>query len=90
MNASPSSKKPDCFGALDTVFPKASDGLRHTPETCLACSHKTECLKTALKGRNGLELKNDHIDKAYNSGMITFFERWSQKKHIKSKLKKNK
>ncbi len=88
MNTFPSPKKPDCFGALNTVFPKSPDGLRHTPETCLECYHKTECLKTALRGKDGLELKSDHIDKAYNSGMLTFFERWSQKKYIKNKIKK--
>jgi len=75
-------KQPECFGQIDTVFPKGEDGLRHSPETCLECPHKTECLRTGLKGKAGLKVHAEHVDRSYDSGMIGFVERWSQKKAI--------
>ena len=76
-------KKPECFGQLDTVFPMGEDGLRHSPETCLECQHKTDCLRTGLKGNAGLAVHEEHVDRSYNSGVIGFAQRWSQKKAIK-------
>lgn len=76
------SKRPECFGLLDTVFPMGEDGLRHSPETCLECLHKTDCLRTGLKGEAGLKVHEEHVDRSYDSGMIGFVERWSQKKAI--------
>jgi len=73
---------PDCFAQLETVFPMGKDGFRNTPETCLACRHKTECLRMAIQGRDGLKVREEQIDRAYNSGMIGFLERWSKKKAI--------
>ena len=73
---------PDCFAQLETVFPMGKDGLRNTPETCLACLHKTECLRMAIQGRDGFKVREEQIDRAYNSGMIGFLERWSKKKVI--------
>ena len=73
---------PDCIGCLETVFPLGEDGLRNTPEKCLACCHKTECLRMAIQGRDGLKVREEQIDRAYKSGMIGFFERWSKKKAI--------
>ena len=72
-------KQPECFGQLDTVFPKGEDGLRHSPETCLKCLHKTDCLRTGLKGEAGLKVHEEHVDRSYDSGMIGFVERWSKK-----------
>ena len=74
--------KPECFGQLDTVFPLGEDGLRHSPEACLECPHKTDCLRTGLKGKAGLKVHQEHIDRSYDSGMIGFVERWSKKKSI--------
>ena len=79
---------PDCFAQLDTVFPMGEDGLRITPETCLVCRHKTECLRMAIQGRDGLKVREEQIDRAYNSGMIGFLERWSKKKSDRSSKKK--
>ena len=73
---------PDCFGQLDTVFPKAKDGLRHTPEECLDCPEKVECLRTAVQGKNGVVVREEKLDRAYASGHIGFLERWSRKKKI--------
>ncbi|QTA93525.1 hypothetical protein [Desulfonema magnum] len=80
-------KYPSCFGVLDIVFPKGEDDLRHTPEDCLACEHKTECLKTAMGRSDGLKVREEVIDRAYDSGMISFLERWSKKKVIHRKKK---
>jgi len=75
-------KQPECFAQLETVFPMGKDGLRNTPDTCLACLHKTECLRAAVKGRDGLKVREEQIHRAYDSGMIGFLERWSKKKAI--------
>jgi uncharacterized membrane protein YdjX (TVP38/TMEM64 family) len=75
-------KRPECFGDLDTVFPLGEDGLRHSPETCLECPHKTDCLRTGLKGKAGLKVHQEHVDRSYDSGMIGFMERWSKNKAI--------
>ena len=80
-------RPPACFARLETVFPMGKDGLRNTPEICLACRHKTECLRTAMQGRDGLKVREEQIDRAYNSGMIGFLERWSKKKAIDRKKK---
>ena len=74
--------KPQCFGDLDIVFPLQVDGLRVTPEDCLCCVRKTECLRAAMANRNGLRVREEMLDRAYRGGMIGFFQRWSQKKNI--------
>lgn len=80
-------EKPSCFGSLDTVFPVAGQGLRQTPEGCMPCACKTACLKTALEGSDGLEVREACIDRAYASGMMTFWERWSYKKDLQRRIK---
>jgi hypothetical protein len=79
---------PKCFGELDTVFPKAKDGLRNTPDACLECLHKTACLRSAMRGAGGVKVRDEIVDRAYDSGMMSFFERWSKKKELKRKLEK--
>lgn len=81
---------PACFADLDQVFPKGEDGLRHSPESCLPCFYKTECLRCALEGKEGLASKEELTDRAYSAGMIGFFERWSRKKALQRKMKCNK
>lgn len=81
-------KYPSCFGALEVVFPQAEDGLRKSPESCLVCVHKTACLRTAMGQSGGLEVREEFVDRAYNSGVIGFFERWSKKKGIHRKRTK--
>jgi hypothetical protein len=76
---------PPCFGRLDMVFPMQADGLRHTPDACLACPHKTACLRAAAAGRDGLKLAEEKIDRAYSAGAMGFFQRWHQKKSIARK-----
>jgi hypothetical protein len=81
--------RPGCFGCLETVFPKGPDGLRHSPETCLGCHHKTLCLRSALSDQNGVEVKSEMLDRAYNSGLVGFWKRWSMKKTLEGKKHKS-
>ena len=76
---------PDCFGRLDTVFPMGADGLRATPDTCMACAWKTSCLRAASRGKDGVKLDEEKVDRAYASGHMGFFERWSKRKALKRK-----
>ena len=73
---------PYCFGKLENVFPLAKDGLRHTPESCMVCFCKTECLRTAVKGPEGIKVKEERLKRADDSGTISFVERWSRKKAL--------
>ena len=78
---------PECFGIIDIVFPMGEDGLRATPETCFACPHKTQCLRTAMKGIHGYTVKEEFIDRAYSSGRMGFVERWAKKKDLHRRKK---
>jgi hypothetical protein len=81
---------PYCFGKVENVFPMGQDGLRGTPESCLPCYCKTDCLRSALENADGLKVKQEKIDRAYAAGMIGFLERWSQKKELDRKMKQQK
>jgi len=83
-------KHPYCFAKLEVVFPEGEDGLRCTPESCFPCYYKTECLREAMKGKEGLKVKDEMVDRAYNSGMIGFFKRWSDKKEFHRKMREKK
>jgi len=76
-----------CFGKLDVVFPTGKNGFRNTPETCLACFCKTECLRSAMNRPEGLKVRESAVDRAYEAGMMKFLERWSTKKNIHRKIK---
>ncbi|MCJ7830162.1 MAG: hypothetical protein MUP74_02125 [Desulfobacterales bacterium] len=76
---------PVCFGELETVFPKGADGLRTAPAGCLACRHKTECLRAAMKRPCGLKAHEEFVDRAYDAGMLSFMQRWSRKKDLHRK-----
>jgi len=83
-------QRPYCFGKLETVFPMTENGLRQSPESCMMCMYKTECLRTALKGAEGLAVREETVDRAYHSGVMGFWERWSEKKllHMKKKAER--
>ncbi|MFW6236907.1 MAG: hypothetical protein ACOC3F_00790 [Desulfosudaceae bacterium] len=78
------SHKP-CFGILDRVFPMQPDGLRETPAECLACPDKTACLAQAIHSKDGLQLTEEKVDRAYASGNMGFLERWARRKSIQQK-----
>jgi hypothetical protein len=88
MNNDPAGRQP-CFGDLSVVFPPAENGLRASPDTCLTCAYKTECLKTAMARESGLRVQEEMVTRAYESGVIGFFERWSRKKQLHERQKKN-
>ncbi len=80
--------KPECFGDLEQVFPMADDGLRHSPEHCIACAEKTACLRTAISGKNQAVVEEEKIDRAYTAGRIPFLERWARKKSLHNRRRK--
>jgi len=82
-------RKPDCYGVIDIVFPMHDDGLRHSPERCMVCVYKTECLRTAIKNPDGIQVQEELVDRSYESKNISFLQRWSKRKYI-SKIKKKK
>ena len=83
-------KFPPCFGELETVFPMGKNGLRNTPDTCLECLYKTKCLRSAIEGAGGLKVREEVIERAYQSGRISFLERWSRTKALQRMLKEKK
>lgn len=83
-------KPPACFGDLETVFPEGKDGLRISPESCMECHYKTDCLRTAMQGRAGIPVREAAVDRAYESGTISFIERWSRKKEFHRHRQKDK
>ena len=75
--------RPDCFGDLEKVFPMTQRGLRETPDDCMyLCACKTPCLKAAMAGTKGRDVKEELVERSEQAGMINFFERWSRKKQI--------
>jgi hypothetical protein len=80
---------PECFARLETVFPAGADGLRHTPRECLGCETKTECLRAAVAGEQGLAVHEERLKRAYQAGNVGFFERWARQKTLKGRRKKS-
>ncbi|PID73212.1 MAG: hypothetical protein CSB33_04635 [Desulfobacterales bacterium] len=78
-------ERPCCFADLETVFPMGEDGLRHSPPTCMYCHDKTDCLRQALSGQKGLKVREENLDRAWESGRMSFMERWSQRKLLHQK-----
>ena len=80
-------ERPYCFADLETVFPIGADGLRHSPESCMVCHCKTECLKEAIGSGSGDQVKAEMVDRAYDSGQVGFLERWSRRKALHRRSK---
>ena len=83
-------KYPPCFGDLEIVFPEGAEGLRHTPESCMICCYKTRCLRQAMAEGGGITVREEMVDRAYASGMVGFFERWSRKKALNAQRQRKK
>ncbi len=81
-------KFPPCYGDLETVFPMGDAGLRQSPESCMPCSYKTQCLRKAMAEKGGVSVREEIVDRAYASGRVSFFERWSRKKALSTKKNK--
>ena len=82
MKATRPDSRPYCFGRLDTVFPMGPDGLRATSESCMVCFCKTECLRQAMAGPDGDQVRQEHLRRAEAAGMVGFLGRWSRKKQL--------
>ena len=41
-----------------------------------------------MGGADGVKVREEIVDRAYDSGMMSFLERWSKKKDLKRKLRK--
>lgn len=78
---------PECFGSIETVFPMGPDGLRQTLAGCLACDVKTECLRSALKGPQGMVVLEERLARSYQAGHVGFIERWAQQKELDQRRK---
>jgi len=48
----------------------------------MVCFCKTECLRTAVKGPEGIKVEEERLKRADDSGTISFIERWSRKKAL--------
>jgi hypothetical protein len=51
----------------------------------MVCRCRTECLRTAVAGEEGLAVKEEALDRAYQAGMVGFLERWSRRKRLHQK-----
>ncbi len=78
---------PECFASIETVFPMGPDGLRQTPPACLECDLKTECLRSALGGQQGVAVHEERLARSYQAGQVGFIERWAQQKELKQRSK---
>ncbi len=65
-----------------------TDGLRHSPERCVVCYCKVECLKTAMAGDDGIKVKAELVDRNYEFGVSSFLERWAKRKTLVQQKKK--
>lgn len=80
-------ERPHCFADLEQVFPMGPEGLRSTPERCMVCYCKTECLRAAMSREEGVRVREEALDRAYAAGVLGFFERWSKKKAFQQERK---
>lgn len=78
-------ERPYCYGKIECVFPMGTRGLRETPESCMICYCKTECLRSAMQGEAGAQVREERVDRAYAAGIMGFFERWSRKKALRQR-----
>jgi hypothetical protein len=68
------------------VFPERENGFRESPQTCFNCLYKTDCLRAAMEALAGLKVREEQVDRAYNSGVIGFLRRWSHKKDLRRRM----
>jgi hypothetical protein len=73
---------PECFGRLERVFPVGPSGLRESPPRCLRCESKTECLRRAVAGEQGLPVHEERLERAYRAGGVGFLHRWAIQKRL--------
>ena len=79
--------KKECFGILDIVFPRSEKGLREVPPECFLCPDRVECMRAALKTKEGLEMRAENLDRTEAKGMLGRLQRWSGKKEFNRLIK---
>jgi len=80
--------RPECFGRLERVFPIGPEGLRESPPECLRCDCKTECLRRAVTGEQGVPVHAERLERAYRAGNVGFLERWARQKNLSNQKPK--
>ena len=80
----------DCFGILDKVFPMGKEGLREIVQACFNCPDRKECLRSALNTEQGLVFRSEIVDRSPATGLVDRFKRWSDRKDLSRRLKKEK
>lgn len=83
-------KHKDCYGILERVFPEGERGVRQVPPRCFECPDRVPCLKEAINTKEGLEMKAQLLIRSEKGGLISRFQRWSEKKHISRQIKEGK
>jgi hypothetical protein len=77
----------DCFGKLNQVFPKGSEGLREVTSTCFGCSELKACLESALCTRQGLAVRLEALDRSGPVGIVARVKHWSERKELVRRIK---
>ena len=90
MADDPKETAPECFACLEKVFPMGADGLRCSPPACLACRHKTPCLRAALEGKDGVAVYAERLQRDYEGGRVGFIRRWAKQKALSQRQGKMK
>jgi len=54
----------------------------------MECAHKTDCLRQAMQSQAGIGVREDAVDRAYESGSLGFLERWAKKKALQQRRKR--
>ncbi len=83
-------RKKDCFGILERVFPMGEKGLREVPPDCFQCPDRTDCMRAAMETEEGLQMREQTVDRAAKSGMLSRLQRWSRKKDLHRKAREKK
>lgn len=83
-------KKKECFGTLEQVFPMGDKGLREVPAECFECPDHTECLRAAMDTPDGIEMRQETVDRAAQAGMMGRLQRWSRKKELDRQAREKK
>lgn len=72
----------DCYGILERVFPMGENGLRETPAECFTCPERIECMRAAMKTKQGILMQEAVLERSAESGLRGRIRRWSRRKEI--------
>lgn len=72
----------ECYGILDRVFPVGKSGLRETPAECFTCQARIDCMRAAMKTKEGIRMQDALLERSAESGLRGRIKRWSRRKEI--------